>query len=371
LIEIVLDTNVYWHNPAMNNLNFRALERLCKGNLVRLHIPYIVEREFQTQQREKYNNDLLKAGSALRSLSKKKLPANSGSQIQNIKTTLNAISEEILNSAEQYIIDWSKEVHAIRHPLCVDQAQEALEAYFQGLPPLNQPKEREDIPDSFLIRAIEKIHAKNNNLIVISGDKKVRKASSTINGISTYESLSSFIKSNEIQNEIKDLDLLDNLDEVKEAIVNYEGKSTKINQTIKSSVGEKVMWQTIHNAGVPDDNDEAIINSFGETEDIELNFDEMAFYGSGQLGIPFTLKMDVYANYYIFKSDYYCMNADEVPSVTDHNDHYFEAEDEFDICVSGLAKIKINRDLLNIKSLSDDAIIDSIEIDEIEDITLY
>ena len=46
--DIVIDTNIYHKDQARSKLPFLALSRLCKAGVVQLHIPYIVEREFQT-----------------------------------------------------------------------------------------------------------------------------------------------------------------------------------------------------------------------------------------------------------------------------------------------------------------------------------
>lgn len=73
MIHVVLDTNIYRDNPRRDNLHFKALEKLSKAGVIRLHIPYVVMREFQTQQREIYSKDLAKTTSGLHSLSKKQL----------------------------------------------------------------------------------------------------------------------------------------------------------------------------------------------------------------------------------------------------------------------------------------------------------
>ena len=73
MIHIVLDTNIYRHNPSRDNLNFKAVEKLAAARWLKLHIPYVVEREFQTQQRKIYSKDLEKAKSGLSGLLRKQL----------------------------------------------------------------------------------------------------------------------------------------------------------------------------------------------------------------------------------------------------------------------------------------------------------
>ena len=52
---------------------------------------------------------------------------------------------------------------------------------------------------------------------------------------------------------------------------------------------------------------------------------------------------------YIDKADYYSMgiSSEHLPSVTDHNDHTFEAEENREVSVKGIASISIDLDNLN------------------------
>jgi len=370
LIHLVIDTNIFRASPDRNSANFHALERLSLSKKVQLYVPYVVEREFQTQQRELCAKDFDKTISGLKGLSRRHLSKSVISSINEIKSKLIDDRDMILSDAEKQFIDWVDSINGIPVPLCIDQATESLEAYFCGKPPLKTIKNREDIPDSFIVRSIEKIHKKNGCLVVIAGDKKVRNSFSEIEDISTYETLSGFIESDNTQNIIKELDLVDNIDDINRALGACEDSTSMIKHTIASSVGESVMWKVIHNAGIPDDNNEATISSFGEAEDIKLDFDDMSYYGNGVFGIPFKLKMEVLADYYIFKADYYGLDPNNLPSVTDHNDHYYEAQEDFMICVLGLATINIDWNTLNLNDISSSFDEEIVEIDEIESIEL-
>lgn len=372
LIHVVLDTNIYRNNPSRDNLHFKALEKLSKAGVIRLHIPYVVMREFQTQQREIYSKDLMKAISGLSGLSRKLLDADILDKLKALKNELDNESENILSNAENQITHWANDIEANLYPLCLDQTNAALEAYFQGSPPLKSIKAREDIPDSFIVQSIYKLNGENNGIHVVAGDGKVRDAFINEDTINTYDSLSGLIETELIQNELKDIDLIDNIGPIVEAIQQHENEESEILSFICNNIGEAIVWKTFTDQSIPDDNNEATINSYCEAEDIELDFSEIGYYGNGQFGIPFSLKIVVLATYYIFKSDFYCMDSDKehVPSVTDHNDHYFEAEDEFELNVYGLVSITVDRDNINLKEFSQSIVEDSVKIDEITDIEL-
>ncbi len=231
-------------------------------------------------------------------------------KLKTLKNELNNESENILSDAESQIAQWANNIGANLYPLCIDQANAALEAYFQGKPPLKSIKARDDIPDSFIVQSIYKLNAENNGIHVIAGDGKVRDAFSDEEHIVTYESLAGFIENDLMQDELKDIDLINNIGPIVDAIQQYENDEAEILSFISNNVGEKIVSKTFSDQSIPDDNNEATITSYDEAEDIELDFSEIGYYGNEQFGIPFSLKIVVLAYYYIFKSDYYCMDAD-------------------------------------------------------------
>lgn len=329
-------------------------------------------REFQTQQREIYSKDLDKALSGVTGLARKQLDSTLIDKLKDIKKELESDSENILDGAESQFTDWAKKVDAEIYPLCIDQTNAALEAYFQGKPPLKSVKNRNDIPDSFIVQSIKKLCSETGEVHVVAEDKKVRDAFSDDDKITTYENLSDFIESEAIQNGLKELDLIDDMGSIVGAIEKYENNNSEIMNFIANNVGESIIWKTFTDPSIRDDNNEATINSYGEAEDVELNFKDIAYYGNGQFGIPFDLKIIVLADYYIFKSDYYCMDPERehVPYVSDHNKHYFEAEEEFELCISGLVSIEIDRDNIDLEDMSESINEEHFVIDEITDMQL-
>ena len=372
MIHIILDTSIYRNNPSRDNLSFKAIEKLLDAKWATLHIPYVVEREFQTQQRKIYENDLKKVVSGLSGLARKQLSPDISIKIESLKKEIDNESENILSDAEYQFVKWAEDIGANRFALCLEQATVALEAYFQGKPPLKMVKNREDIPDSLIVQAIKKIHSTNTDTHVVAEDKKIREAFSNIDSIFTYRSLAEFVESEIVQNELKDLDFLDNLKEIGEAIKGFEKEYHEISETISDEIGEKLVGTTIHDSSIPDDNNEAVITTYYTPERIELDFENLAYYGNGHIGIPFSLYIEVDAFFYIFKSEYFSMDLsiEHRPSVTDHNDHYFEAEDNFELLVEAVFSLKIDRENINLDKISESIFSYSLSVDDIENITV-
>lgn len=372
MIHVVLDTNIYRKNPARDNLQFKALEKLSKAGFLCLHIPYVVLREYQSQQRELHSTDLEKAISGLSNLIRKTLNKDISDDLNTTKSDLEKKKENILSSAENQIVKWANSIGANIIPLCKQQAHLAFEAYFKGTAPLKSLKNREDIPDSFIVQSILKLHNDHKQTYVIAEDKKVREAFTSSENINTYESLSEFIENDLIQNELIEVDLIDNIDSLTTILERNEKDSANIQNFISDNIGEFIAWSAFYDSTIPDDNHEATITGYYDAENIKLDFPEISYYGNGQFGIPFSLKITVQALYYIFKSDYYSIDPEirRLPSVSDHNDHYFEAEEEFQLSVSGLVSITLNTNDISFDNLPESIKINDLEIDEISSITV-
>lgn len=372
MIHVLIDTSIYRQNPLRDNLNFKAIKKLADAKWLKVHIPYIVEREFQTQQREIYSKDLNLALNGLNGLSRKKLSPTFSEKIEFLKNKLESEKEAILDNSEYQFTEWAETIGANRYPLCLEQTNKALEAYFTGKPPLKTIKSRDDIPDSFIVQSALKISDElNQPLHFVVNDTNLICAFNSNDKISTYSKLSDFIESDLVQEELKDLDFLDNLKEITKAIENFEEKQKEIKNTINSEIGETLIERNIYDDSIPGDEHSALINGYHDAENIVINFDDIFYYGNGHIGMTFSLKIFVTACFYIFKSDYHAMVDFEyksIPSVTDHNDHYYRAEDEFELSVDGVVSLKIDRDNIDLDNLSESIDCVSIQIDEINTI---
>ncbi|MFK5894592.1 MAG: hypothetical protein QM504_15330 [Pseudomonadota bacterium] len=347
---------------------FNVVNILSIAKLMTLHVPYVIEREFQTQQREIYSKDLDKSLAGLTSLSNKLLSDDISDKINNIKNQLTKEKNNVLSDSENQFISWLKSINANRLPLCIKQAQSALDSYFDGKPPFKSIKKRDDIPDGFIYQSVMLLAEEATQIHVVSDDNNLRAALDSDRSVFTYKSLPEFIESKLVQDALKEVDLVNNIDAISESLERLETSNNIITETISSIIGQKILWKDIGTNPY----DEYIINGYYEPESIQLDFDDFSYYGNGKFGVPFTLNIMVSAVFYILKSEYYSMQNDGVhlPSVTDNNEYTYEAEDEFNVKVEGTVSIDLsanNIDLNDIKKyISDEEIV----IDYIDDITI-
>ena len=103
----------------------------------------------------------------------------------------------------------------------------------------------------------------------------------------------------------------------------------------------------------------------------------MEYYGDGNLAIPFKTRIECELTYFIFKSEYYSIPEERVEgiSVSDWNDHYFEASEMYDLDVEGRLVIEFPLDELQHDNLDEEtlrALINDSETSvEIEDATVH
>lgn len=370
--HVVLDTNIYRKNPSRSDLAFQALERLCKAGIVKLHLPYIVEREFQTQQLALYKKELDASLAGLDAIIRKGLSPTTMESAKAIRGSLDAAAPLIYEDAVSALTNWAASIGADRHPITETQAIDAMEAYFQGKPPLKAPKTRDDIPDSFIFQTLISLASNTQSLVVVAEDEKIAQASEALDNIKVFRSLGTFIETPDVQTEFLNLDASQNVPAIIELLKQYEIENSKVSRFLVTNGGAKLVWKKVHSRSIPDDNHEATITRYYDPNDIELKFEELHYYGYGQYGLPFIFQIVVAITYYISKAEYYSMDDDESPSVSEFNDHYYEAESDISVNVAGI--VKISFDPAALKTLSAENIdehisldidsIDSIEVEE-------
>lgn len=303
---------------------------------------------------------------ALEKVIRKGLPAVELATVTSLRDAVMAAEPVVLAAVEAELPEWADSIGSVRHSITEAAAQAAMEAYFCGHPPLTNPKIRDDIPDAFIFQTIKDIAPLGPTLIVVSEDEKMAKAAETLPSVVVHRSLVSMIESGPIQTEILELDVIENITNTAKVLRDYEAEYTEFRSHVTHQGGEKIVWETVHSSQIPDDNHEATISSYGDPEDVEVDFDGLSYFGSGQFGLPFEFRCTVEVTYYIFKSDYYCLDETDMPSVTDHNDHYFEAEDERVVHVSGTLRLSFPIESINTLAIETIEKHIKIEIDSIK-----
>ncbi|MBP5973093.1 EVE domain-containing protein [Brasilonema sp. CT11] len=132
---------------------------------------------------------------------------------------------------------------------------------------------------------------------------------------------------------------------------------------IEKDIIDLLVNKTVNYPGIPDDNNEASITSVGQPYNITLEPERTEDNKKNLFVIKFTLTVECQLLYYIFKADYYTLDdkKSEQISIDDWNDHYFSAEETYQLNVGGTISVKGDSTPLELSLLSENQLLEFLE----------
>ena len=171
MIHLVLDTNIYHKNLTLKTYDFTVLSRMAESECLSLHVPYIVEKEFASFLEQEQRNNVNEVISGLKSVLKFEIPSDFTGKLNNFLEFMEQNIDDFSTESSKAFAKWLDLKNTVRHSITQEQAQQALEAYFNGDPPLKQPKVRNDLPDSFVFQQVLQIFKTyKSQLVVVTND---------------------------------------------------------------------------------------------------------------------------------------------------------------------------------------------------------
>ncbi|HEB9310001.1 TPA: DUF4935 domain-containing protein [Campylobacter coli] len=331
-IHLIIDTSILRASPYYKSEEYKSLEILVNKGFLKIYLPYIVENEYIEQLKEPY---LIKFDSIKNSLNKlKNQHSTNTNEITNIEQSIFIIENNTIeNIIEDFEINFCTKLKIEKLDIEPYYAKEVFDKYFKGSSPFKSKKNREDIPDAFIFECIRDIKNKESNTIVLVGDNRLHNACDEI-GVTLFKNLKDFIECKEIQNILNEnINFLN--------FINYLKSNCNIEIFLKNYHVKELEYMTITSYDIPSDDNSAQIIGICTPENVECDFEKLIHYGNKKIGIPVTFDIEVDANLYIFKADYY-MNDYDFP-VEDHNDHYFSAENNYFLKVESVVIVDISQ----------------------------
>lgn len=373
-MQLLIDTTVLRRDPKRRKPAFTAVERLCGSGHLTLHIPAIVFREFIGQQRDLLRRDVERIDSSLSDLLRRTLSAQTAQILAKRRKALSEASEEIAGFAQTEFENWCNHLGVEVLPPSSDHLGEVLDGYFDGNPPFQQVRSRDDFPDAFILAAVrETVGHIDGALHVVSGDKRLRNAAQALGGVHTYETLDEFISTEMVQDTLQIQTATENVNLV-------VGWLPTLGELILEAGGRQIARalddETVTDEGIPDDNNEAHILFAEDPESILLSpAPEVYYYGDGDFKMTVVVELDANTHYAIFKADFYTLpdsRSDSI-SVSTLNDHYFDAEEILRLEVTAQLTFHVDPAVLQGAELDRDGVLEliseeSVRLDSIEDV---
>jgi PIN domain len=374
-IRVVLDTNVYTNDKLRRSEPFKSLGRLLKTGDLKLILPFIVMREFQTQLRASNSDDianLLKSG---RALIDRGIPDDLKTALQVLLLKFADRQEQVEGHAQSEFDHWLAENAVAQHGLSADLSKKAMEAYFTGQAPLVSPKDRKHIPDSFLYQALAELAAEGA-VCFVSHDNQLREHCAKIVKVEVFESLTKFIAAEQVQSLIVEEEVSQSSDRAstsgsKKNVLKRLQHYAEINPHIKTYVAEHgaemVAGTTFRSRSIPGNDQEAYVQMFGHLDDIELSWDEAVYMGDSTFVVPYAGTGEMLIEYYLNKADTWQVEDRHV-SLTDHNNHVWEVQENCSVTIHGVLSIELDEDFESVLDIAE--ALQDLEIDSIESVCL-
>ncbi len=285
-----MDTNIYRKTPRLDSPEFKSVSYMAKNGCIRLHVPYVVEREFSTFLEQEQRKRIVSATKSIHSAVNFEGKGRKTAALLELLEKLHEDTENIVSERSKSFLDWIESNHSERHLLTIEQAAKALEAYFNGHPPLKEPKVRKDIPDSFIYQSILDLQEEyREHLQVIVEDGALREAC-VEKDIKSFASLSSFLASDDAQECLKRKLFDDNKPQILEHVYNLAKLET---DKITAGVEELLLsddYRMISGDKVPGENGEIYVSMISTPHSVELG--DIEYFGVGLFVVYFSAKAE-------------------------------------------------------------------------------
>jgi hypothetical protein len=230
--------------------------------------------------------------------------------------------------------------------------------YFAGATPFSSVKHREDIPDSFIWQTVLDVAHKKKHVYFIANDGQLFKAAKTLRNVTAHRTLEEFVESAEFQKAIEDLTtevVARNIACAKRILPKNE---KALLEMVEIDIVDALANRTVHDSRIPDENGEGLIMLVGSAENLTFDFDNIEFYGGGEIGIPFATTVECELNYAIFKGDYFALAEEKQAQIgiSERNEHYFDADETYPIEVTGTLSVELEAKVLENPRATDEEV---------------
>jgi hypothetical protein len=321
--HLVLDTNIFRKTPRLDSPEFKSLAYLSKKKCVHIHVPYIVEREFVTHLELEQRERISTAIRSLKSATKHAPLGKVSSKLPKIASALEQQADALTKERSAAFIAWLEDVGGQRHPLSIKESRGALEAYFNGLPPLKEPKVRKDIPDAFIFQSVLRINdTYKSDLGVIAEDVALRTACKDA-GIDVFSSLADFLASDTAKTCLADAVIDDHKCTVlaQVAQVAHDAGDDVLNAIENALLSDD--YRLISGDGIPGESNEIYVSGVNTPQELELS--DFEHLGAGVFVCRFIAKVELIYEYAVYMSEAFDLDRDKF-YVEALNDHYMNVE---------------------------------------------
>jgi hypothetical protein len=295
-IILIIDTSIFRKHISLNTHEFELIAELSRINAIKFKIPEMVEKEMLSQKIAEYEVHYDKIISSLRQLHSK----DNNVEIQCIEEI-----EKFIAAKDKTIIELEKNWRTYKReknisiiPFSFSSTNKVFHDYFKGNPPFKNLKNRNDLPDAFILHSILSVHDKKM-IYFVSADNTLSE-SAIQNGIKTYGSLSEILELSEIKLKIKDLENISSVNTEFELIKSSE---SELSEYVSNHLTENIPVELYNSKGNSSRHKDKLVK-INEIKSVSFDFNKARLYDSQFLVILASIDTSIEIEMVYTKGEY-------------------------------------------------------------------
>ncbi len=345
-ILVTMDTNILRDDPYFQKADMDTFIKICNKGKIQLSISEIVVKEYKSQQLEEICK---KFDEITQRLETKKDKTKNIDENKLLKITIDEIisaKNNYIGSIEKRFSAFVEKTNSIISPISENHGKKVMDDYFEGKPPFKTIKNRKDIPDSFIYHFINDQIIKNDfsKYCFITNDQELYNCVEADKKANVYHGIEEFVSENFIQKHIDEINIKMKEDVKQFVRDNIEKHQNQLHELLNKELEKELPYKEIIDESIKDDNCTGHISMHYGSDNMDFNYNTINFINDEMMTLDFSCEVEAGLEYYIFKQDYYCLDFEEQKriSISDHNKHYFEAEEVVQLSLSGKIAIKLD-----------------------------
>lgn len=321
-MQIYLDANaITKFGFNFTRTSYLKIAKLCADHGFSVVMHEVAKREVETQIIKSLLADIESAKLAAARIGRKvKLPTMKR-ELGEIETFFKENKAALIEDKLKPFHDWLDRCQATVLPISATDAEAVFSDYFEGGGTFSSVKNREDLPDGFILQGLKSLAVDPNRIVVICDDGSLGRAVVNSGFAQRFKVIDNFLESKILEDVSFDF-VLDNMpiaygDTVFEQIVASADFVGLIERCLEDSD-----WDSIQ------------LNNDSESEPRIIGFDaiynlvvELVEAEGNEIRVRCNFDADVELEYFILKTDAYCMSDDDAHEIhfEDWNKHVFLA----------------------------------------------
>jgi hypothetical protein len=254
---------------------------------VRIHIPHVVVQEFLTSQHAAVDDDVQAAIAAIKK-ARNRLGPNDRGMVDEASTKLSSAAAGAKTRFTEAFESWCKEHRVVVGPIEPHHGANVMKAYFAGAPPFTALKERDDLPDAFVLEALRDVTSTGEVVIFITADKALRDAADSV-ARATYSSIEDLLKEQEIVAFLRRGILESQMEALALAIDEVLFEGPRVAELIKAHIATRMISIYFPVDGVASITDVLSVDGIWPG-------DQLTYFGDGLIGVPFSARATCLVN---------------------------------------------------------------------------